>query len=209
MTPAPERDWPVYYRATATRAPRRTVTFALERIVAEGPQAKDGDLAVELGCGAGRDTVALLAAGFRVLAIDAEAAALDALRGRSDLPSGGRLQCLRARFEQAHWPRARLVVASFSLPLCPPGQFVSLWSRLLRSLAAGGRFAGHLYGEHDDWRRDPGVVCVSRAELDTLTAGLEVEWLHEERSEGPTPRGRHKHWHVYHLVLRKPGEAGG
>src|SRR6202011_472039 len=81
------------------RPPRRTLLKALERF-GEG----DGRAAVDLGCGDGRDAIELLRQGWRVLAIDAEPAAMERLKARADLPAGAALETRCARFEEAAWP---------------------------------------------------------------------------------------------------------
>ena len=34
--------------------------------------------------------------------------------------------------------------------------------------------------------------------------GLELEMFEEEEDDGVTPRGNAKHWHIFHIVARKP-----
>src|ERR1700733_5031386 len=184
-----------YYDATAGRPPRKTLLNARDRFVHEA------GLAVDLGCGDGRDTVELLRRGWSVLAIDAEAEALDRLSAR-DLPPGARLETRQARFEATDWPRCALVNASFSLPLCPPEEFPALWRRIAGSLVPGGRFAGQLYGPRDDWAGRPGTTHHDRTAVEALLAGFEIEMLEEEESDAITPRGRPKHWHIFHIVAR-------
>src|SRR5207302_10673033 len=116
MSAEREREgWTAYYEATARRPPRRTLLDALARF---GPSATPR-LAVDLGCGDGRDAIELMRRGWRVLAIDAEPAAIERLRARPDLPPGAPLDSLCQRFEDAAWPAADLVNASFALPLLP------------------------------------------------------------------------------------------
>jgi tellurite methyltransferase len=187
-----------YYDATAGRPPRRTLIAALERF---------GDFAgfaVDLGCGDGRDTIELLRRGWSVLALDAEADAIARLEARPDLPPQRRLRTLIARFEATEWDAADLVNASFALPLLAPGEFTAVWQRIVRSLKPGGRFAGQLYGERDDWADRPGITCLKRAEAERLVAGLAVELFEEEDSDAVTPRGTPKHWHIFHVVARRP-----
>src|SRR6185437_9373887 len=106
----------------------------------------------------------LLRRGWRVLAIDAEPAAIARLQGRSDLPADATLETRCARFEDATWPTSDLINASFALPLCPPERFPEVWARIERSLATGGRFAGQLFGERDEWRGEPGITHHARAD---------------------------------------------
>jgi tellurite methyltransferase len=187
-----------YYDATSTRPPRPTLLFALERF---GTQA---GFAVDLGCGEGRDAIELLRRGWSVLAIDAETEAIERLRARRDLPAGAALETRVARFEACDWPRCDLVNASFALPLVVPEGFAPLWRRILDSLRPGGRFAGQLYGERDGWAGNPGITHHDRAGVERLASGLEIELLEEEESDAVTPRGKAKHWHIFHLVARVP-----
>jgi SAM-dependent methyltransferase len=188
-----------YYRATAERPPRATLLAALARF--DG--AANPRFAVDLGCGEGRDTIELLRRGWSVLAIDAEPKALAGLRARADLPAGAKLQTLAARFEDADWPAADLVNASFALPLCPAGRFPALWLRILGSLKPGGRFAGQLYGDRDSWAGRPGMTFHDRAAVDRLLSGVAVEMFEEEERDAVTPRGQPKHWHIWHVVARR------
>ena len=196
-------DWASYYRKTGERPPRTTLLLALDRFDAEPP--KDEPLfAVDLGCGGGRDTVEMLRRGWRVLACDAEVSAIAHLRSRDDIAEDAQLDTLVSRFEDAEWPVADLINSGFALPLCPPDRFPGLWARIVGSLKPGGRFSGQLYGQRDSWVGRDGMIFVSRPELDEMLDGLEVEVLDEEEDDSTTPRGEAKHWHVYHIVARKP-----
>lgn len=198
MTRGPS-SWAEYYAATADRPPCRTLLEALARFgVSDKPR-----VAVDLGCGDGRDTIELLRRGWSVLAIDAEPAAIERLLQRPDLPPGALLDARCERFEDASWPAADLVNSSFALPLCPPDRFPELWARIVASLNPGGRFAGQLYGDRDGWVGRPGMTHLSRAAAERLLAELEVELFEEEETDGITPRGKPKHWHIFHVVARR------
>ncbi len=197
--------WARYYANTRGRPPRETLLFALDRFEAEEPAPRRAArFAVDLGCGTGRDTIELLRRGWRVLAIDATREAIAGLRRRPDLPRRSRLETRVVRFEATSWPEADLVNASFALFLCPPTAFPVVWWRIVRSLRPGGRFAGQLLGDRDDWARDPAISCFAEAEADELLDGLEVEHFVEEEQESVTPGGRPKRWHIFHIVARKP-----
>lgn len=201
--------WEAYYRKTTDRGPRETTLLALDCFEKEpgGASQTLHPLALDLGCGGGRDTIEMLKRGWQVLAIDAEPAALEHLRSRRDLPSGPRLETRLARIEDIALPGALFVNSSFALPLCPPQSFFPLWSRTVAALVAGGRFAGQFFGERDSWA-DPetgktGITFLSRRQAEDLLSGLEVEYFAEEEGDPTTPRGKTKHWHVFHVVARK------
>jgi SAM-dependent methyltransferase len=203
--------WTRYY-AAAGGDPRPTLLAALERF--EDDETEHERLAVDLGCGTGRDTLELLRRGWRVLAIDAEIEAIERL-GQLDeaVVAWDRLQTLVADFESAHWPSVALVNASYSLPFCPPGSFARLWERIATSLLPGGRFCGQLFGDRDEWASPgkptagwsspPGMTFHTRADVDMLLRDFEIEQLIEIDEDGTTAVGDPKHWHLFHVVAQK------
>ena len=112
-------DWADYYKKTGFRPPRPTLLAALDRFDAEKPSPAPRQ-AVDLGCGNGRDVVEVLRRGWRVLAVDAETAAIEQLRERVSVADAARLETLVSPFEDADWPSADFVNSSFALPMCPP-----------------------------------------------------------------------------------------
>ena len=193
--------WAEYYEKLRERPPRKTTLLALDR---SGPEPR-GRLAVDLGCGDGRDAIEMLRRGWRVIAVDGESVALERLQGRPDLPADARIDQVVARFEKVELPHdVGLINSSFALPLCDPADFRALWPRMVAALTPGGRFAGQLYGDRDSWVGRPGMTFFTRSEADRLLDGLEIEMFDEEEDDGLTPRGNTKHWHIFHIVARKP-----
>jgi tellurite methyltransferase len=194
-------DWSRYY-AAAGDEPRGTLLHALDLFDAEPPPAGPR-LAVDLGCGTGRDTAELLRRGWDAFAIDAETEAIERLRVRPEAAAAGaRLRTEVAAFEDARWPAAHLVNASFSLPFCAPDAFARVWTRIERSLLPGGRFCGQLFGDRDEWARD-GLTVQTRAEAEALFAGFDLDRFDEVEEDGATAVGAAKHWHVFHVVARR------
>ena len=83
MTEDKSAGWATYYEKLRDRPPRRTLLAALDRFGAPPPDA----LAVDLGCGDGRDVIEMLRRGWKVVAVDAEPEALRQLQARP-LPAG-------------------------------------------------------------------------------------------------------------------------
>ncbi|MFP6749819.1 MAG: methyltransferase domain-containing protein, partial [Alphaproteobacteria bacterium] len=194
-------EWRAYYQRGVGRPPWETLLNALDRF--DAGQAIGH--AVDLGCGGGRDTVEMLRRGWSVLAIDAQASAIETLLARPELARlGAQPQTQVSRFEAARWPETDLVNSSFALPLCPKADFLEIWQRIHDGLRPHGRFCGQLYGDRDEWAGDPTNSHFTRAEVDHLLAGYEVEMFHEEETDSRTLRGKAKHWHIFHIVARKP-----
>lgn len=200
---ARDRDWPGYFRALAHLGPRETVLKAIAAFDAEPSAAR---FAVDVGCGDGRDTAELLRRGWRVLALDASEEGLARLRRRHDLVHADRLEARVAAFESMDLPSCDMVVASFALPFCPPSAFPSVWARVVAAIRPGGRFAGQLFGDGDDWVSLGDRTHHTPEQAAALFAGFDLEhWQEEKRDSSVDPAAHPKRWHVYHIVARKKG----
>ena len=203
MTEDRPAGWAEYYDKLRDRPPRRTVIAALDHF---GPAPED-PLAIDLGCGDGRDVVEMLRRGWRVVAVDAEPEALKRLQARP-LPAGSDLTPIVGRFEDVPMPLGvKLVNSSFAMPLCEPDDFRRLWQRIREALPAGGRFSGQWYGPRDSWVGRPGMTFLGRDEALALLDDFDLEMFEEEEDDGVTPRGNAKHWHIFHIVARKREDA--
>lgn len=192
-------DWAGYYRATAGRELRPLLRAACDIL---GPG--EARTAIDLGCGPGDDTLALLAGGWSVVAIDSQSTGLDLLRGRVPADSAGRLSIVWATFADAPLPPAHLIHAGYSLPFCAPGDFGGVWAGVRRALAPGGIFAGQLFGLRDSWASNNLMTFHSLDQVKSLLDGLEVLGLDETERDGMAYSGP-KHWHVYDILARESG----
>jgi len=160
-------------------------------------------LAVDLGCGDGRDTVELLRRHWRVIAVDGEPEAITRLRRRQDIDRTY-LETRVQRFEDLTLPPdVDLINASFCLPFCPPEHFPDLWEEIVIALRPGGRFCGHLFGHRDSWAIYSDLNHHSRSQVEQLLAPFSIELLDEEEHPGQTALGEDKHWHLYNIVARE------
>ncbi len=203
MSEKNRESWESYYEKTGTRPPRDTLLFALGRFETE-LSANDRRFAIDLGCGNGRDTIELLRRSWHVLAVDAEAAAINGLTAREDLPPDSVLETHVGRFEDMTLPNADLVNSSFALPLVDPPKFPDLWDNILDSVRSGGRISCQLYGDRDSWVGRPGMTFFTKSGIDALLEPLDVEFFREEEDDSVTPRGHQKHWHIFHIVAKRP-----
>ena len=194
-----DSEWAAYYDALKDRPPRQTTLFAARRFKTPG-------LLVDLGAGGGRDTLPLVKAGWRAIAIDKQASAIQAIRAATPPSMAARIETRQQGFEDADWPMVDLTISCFALPLTPKPAFSGLWARIKDRLKPGGRFAGQLYGLRDSWARGgapDGVVAFDRPSCLSLFQGMTIEFFEEEEHDGVTPKGQKKHWHIFHVVARK------
>ncbi len=78
--------WGAYHARSRERGPRPLLLRACDLLGAGG-----GRMALDLGCGAGTDVLALLARGWAVTAVDMDEAGLGLLRERLPAASAGRV----------------------------------------------------------------------------------------------------------------------
>jgi tellurite methyltransferase len=192
--------WSDYYRANDDRAPREMLLEVLDRF---GPGEHE---AIDLGCGSGIDTLAMLERGWRVFAADAEPEGIDRLGSRVPASLAPRLRTVVARMEDLELPEADLVWASYSLFFCRPEGFPDVWARIGSAIRPGGRFAGQLLGEHDTWATQDDISAFSEAGATELLEDFEIERFDEEDEDGEACSGP-KHWHLFHVVARRPASG--
>ena len=137
-----------------------------------------------------------------MLAIDAEAEAIERLRARLGVHEGA-LETLVASFDEAAWPAADLVNAGFSLPFCPREHFPRVWEKVVASMRPGGRFSGHLFGDRDGWATETDMTFHTREAAEALFGEFELERFDEVEEDGRTAVGEPKRWHVFHVVARR------
>jgi tellurite methyltransferase len=193
-------DWPGYFGAVLGKPPRDTLLAALAAFEHEGVAA---GFAVDLAAGEGRDTLELLARGWRVLATDAEPAAFAYLWPRVPAAAHDCLTTTVARFEDTPLPPCDLVNASFALPFCAPLHLPALWARIVAAIRPGGRFAGQFFGDRDSWASRADRTHHTHDEVVALLAGFDVEVLRMEERDDPPDVREPKHWHLFHVVARK------
>ncbi len=206
---AQRRDWPAYFDRMEGKPARDTVLKALASF--GEVSADDPPLAVDLGCGAGRDAVVMLNAGWNVWAQDGNEDGLARTKARPEIQAAlndGRMEIIQADFAGLTIPKAKLVNASFSLPFCPPAYFPALWEQIDAAIEPGGRFSGQFFGNRDDWAILEDRTHLTRSETFTLFDQYILESFIEEDRPSKHIGENHKHWHVFHIVARKP-VAGG
>ena len=85
--------------------------------------------AIDIGCGAGRDTVALIKNNWEVLAIDKENTE-HIIKESLNEQEQKRLKFMNCTFGDMELPRANLVVANFSLPFSRRVYFNLIWKKI-------------------------------------------------------------------------------
>jgi SAM-dependent methyltransferase len=157
--------------------------------------------ALDVGAGAGRDTIHLLSRGWRVTAVDSSPAAVAALR-RIGSP---RLDVVASTAQDFAPAAYDLVNAQYSLPFVPPSRFAATVSRLGGAVRPGGAICALFFGPRDEWNRSgTEITFTTAAVVRRVFNGWEIVEFEEVEEDGRTADGSPKHWHVLHVTAR-PG----
>lgn len=195
--PEENKGWTTYYKARAGRPPRPLLLAATARFATTA-----GLQAIDLGCGEGTDTVALLHQGWQVLAIDQQPEAIARVQAQVPAELRDQLQTQVAAFEEMTLPPADLIYAGFSLPFCRPTHFAEFWAKIVNALRPGGRFAGQIFGDRDEWADAPDMTFLNIAAARDLLQPFVLEVFTEIDEDGQAVSGP-KHWHYYEVIARK------
>jgi len=198
---ATTRDWTGYFKAIDGREPRETLVHALKLFDSEPTTTPR--FAVDLGCGEGRDSAALLRAGWKVHAIDGHPDGIRRLVSRDDLEDPTRLTMQLAPFESVELPSCDLLNASFSLPFCAPEHYDTMWAKITACIRPGGRFSGQFFGDRDTWAAIPDRSHHTREQVEQFLKPFTIEHMKEDERKGEDCDGTKKDWHVFHVIARK------
>ena len=114
-----------------------------------------GNIAIDLGCGAGNDTVELINNGFIVTAIDSEVGVKEILQRR--ISDSEKLNVIINDFSKINLPKADLINANMSL-FFVKDNFNTFIENMIKSINKNGFFIGNFLGKEDDWVNDKTTV---------------------------------------------------
>ena len=187
--------------------PAKVLLTALTMIQQDKPavSGEASPLAVDLGCGPGKETAELLRRNWRVLSIDYSQVGIETLLQRPEAQiHKDHLETRVQSFADADWSNAALVAALASLPYGPAATFDAVWQKVVSSLVPGGYFVGHLFGPNH-YKGTNHVVRRTRSEVDAMLVGLEVLQLIEvDRRFEDEDGGEPVYYNYFEIIARKP-----
>lgn len=89
--------------------------------------------AIDLGCGAGRDTIYLIKNNWNVLAIDRENTE-ETISSKLDTEEIKKFRFNSQTFEDIKLEKNNLLVANFSIPFCNKENFNAFWNKITDSI---------------------------------------------------------------------------
>ncbi len=167
-------DWETFYTFTKDSPPWPLLVRAVSLLTHKGR-------ALDLGAGAGRDTLYLLQQGFRVTSVDSDPHAVAIL---SSFPQEN-LQVVEASFED-------FAFETYDL------------ERVTRAIRPGGIFVGQFFGIHDQWNTpEHDMTFLTRGQAEAVLQDMDIIEFNEVDMDGHVADGSPKHWHTFHIIARR------
>lgn len=160
----------------------------------------DGNVAIDIGCGAGNDTICLLEQGFKVTAVDSDNQVKEIIENRCE--NSESLDIVIGDFSNVELPQADLIFANFSLFFVKEN-FDVFMKNLLEKVNKNGFFVGNFLGKEDDWKTSKTKTIVEKDELLAFFKDFKIYYFSEEKycKDGITKKN--KFWHVYTVIAQK------
>ena len=158
--------------------------------------------AVELGCGAGRDTVYLIKNGCNVLAIDKENVKSRIVEklSKDELK---KFKFSKQKFECIELEKNDLIVSNFSLSFCNKNDFEKLWNKIRNSILNDGYFVGNFFGNNDEWKNiKEEMTFLTKRQTIQLFKDFEIIKFKEVEKDGLTGSGKIKHCHIFNVIAK-------
>lgn len=190
-------EWEEYYRKTTSSLARQNTIKFIENY----PNLTGN--AIDLGCGAGNDTIYLLKNNWNVLAIDANDVEKN-IRERLDEEYNKRLTFKIQKFESLELPDCNLLISNFAIPFCSKDMFNKMWDVINNSINKNGYFVGNFFGKKDEWNTpNDKRTFLDKEEVIALFRDFEIIEFTEKEFNKQLASGKLKHWHVFEIVARK------
>ena len=106
--------------------------------------------AIDLGCGAGRDTKFLVQNDIAVTAIDRVDVTKFLYKDLTE-EEKARLNFVQAKFSEIDLPKTDLIISYEALPFCDREALVKLLDKINDSLNENGYFLCNFFGKNDSW----------------------------------------------------------
>ena len=164
---------------------------------------KNTGKAIDIGCGAGRDTIYLVKNGWYVIATDKEDTK-QIIASKLNDKELERLKFVQSDFENIKLEKNNLVIANYSLPFCNKNKFQEFWNKIVNNIEKDGYFVGNFFGKNDEWNTETSkMIFLDRKDVEELFNKFDIIKFEEEEKDAKTGLGVMKHWHIYNIIARK------
>ena len=200
-----EIKWENYREKTKNELPKKALVKLLENL-------KPGT-AIELGPGAGIDTLYMLKNGWNVLGIDNAAKTEEDIRNlikNNNDELENRFSFINRNFEDLELPKnsCDLLVGFNSLFFCNPELFKEFFQNITDAIRPEGYLLINLLGKNDDWNKTQSQdkTFLTREEILELLIDFDIgeNGIREVELDKKTAVSQNiKHWHTFFICAKK------
>ena len=159
----------------------------------------NGNIAIDLGTGAGNDARYLVEKGFKVTCIDKEEKSKEIIMSQNNENIKFELQ----EFENLKLNKADLINACFSLHFCNPDRFEKMMIEITSSINKKGFFVGNFLGKEDEWNGNNQETFLNKEEILNYFKNFKIMYFAEKKYIKDTILGETKNWHVFEIIAMK------
>ncbi|MGF1758545.1 class I SAM-dependent methyltransferase [Photobacterium sagamiensis] len=193
-------DWLNYLSATKLLSPRPHVIEAHQFLGGNS----HNKIAVDCGCGTGRDTLFLLEKGYQVYAFDKNFQSLEKLAQHPLAASSPKLDIKLSTFDEYPFPKAHLINASACLFYSSRSEFTTLWRNISDTLLNNGIFCGHFLGSDENIENEQTKILThNKNELEQLLSPFYIISWKEKRELSAQLTGNQHLWKVHTIIAIK------
>lgn len=190
-------EWNEYHKVTHNILPRKNIVNFINN------HKELSGKAIDIGCGAGNDTIYLIQNNWNVLAIDGTDVE-NSIKEKLNDEEKEKFSFQVQKFEELKLPKSDLIISNNALPFCNKEYFYTMWQEICNSINSNGFFVGNLFGINDEWNTPKDKrTFLSKEEVIDLFKDFEIISLKEFKKDRRTALGVMKHWHTFEVIAKK------
>lgn len=190
-------EWNEYHKVTNNIPPRKNIVNFINN------HKELSGKAIDIGCGAGNDTIYLIKNNWNVLAIDGTDVE-NSIKEKLNDDEKEKFSFQVQKFEDLKLPKSDLIISNNALPFCNKEQFYTMWEEICNSINTNGHFVGNLFGINDEWNTPKDKrTFLNKEQVIDLFKDFEIISLKEFEKDRTTALGVMKHWHTFEVIAKK------
>ena len=158
--------------------------------------------AIDLGCGAGRDTKFLLKNSKKVIDID-RVDVRKFLYKNLDKNEMENLTFIQSNFSEVELPNADLIISYEALPFCSREELNSIIKKIKVSLNDNGYLLCNFFGKNDEWFGNDKILFLEKEEIKEILSDFNIIKIKEIEQDSETAMHQMKHWHVFWIIAKR------
>ena len=190
-------EWNEYHKVTNNIPPRKNIVNFINNYKELSGKA------IDIGCGAGNDTIYLIQNNWNVLAIDGSDVE-NSIKEKLNDEEKEKFSFQVQKFEDLKLPKSDLIISNNALPFCNKEYFYTMWQEICNSINSNGFFVGNLFGINDEWNTPKDKrKFLNKEQVIDLFKYFEIISLKEFEKDRTTALGVMKHWHTFEVIAKK------